>query len=482
MPRYNQGAIVLEQESPFTEFLNGIGQGVSMGVKNRLAKADEKKRLSQQVMFAAMKNELDPSLLGSADAQSFFEKAGIFDDPDIQGLVARARQSLPKEMTEAPPVAGSEYAQSTPLVQGQSPVVGEESSGTVRPGELPPGLAAMPTPQITPTAKAVHEYLQGKADKRRLAYEAEQGKQQQFRSLDNALTLRRFDLGKVQTIPEQIKEKMGLLAQYGYVLGRDATIGISGKNQVSVSLHPQDPEKVRDKEEEKLIRVDTSASKYVTYRISHVSRLQDILSKDQVLSESLAFDESDDPQVRALIMAAAAAVNSTAKTPEKKVGEIVDRVEASIKVINESFETYNSEIESVAKSAGLSPDKLAEKLIKKITFEDVSGGLTPDQYRAKKNPPKADKLISEIRNDYRPSSIQAGLPGSKSSSTESNKIKSAYDGIREVVQAALADRPGLTSEEVKSNIIGMKDSIMAEYGLSERGFSLLMAMANKVMG
>lgn len=482
MPRYSQGAIVLQQDSPWTEFLNGIGQGVSMGVKNRINKADEKDKIAQQVLFASMKNEIDPSLLAGDDAQRFFERVGIFDHPDIQGLIASARQSLPKEMTEAPPTPGAEYVQSTPLSGGGSPVIGEESMGSVRPGEMPPGMAAMPTPQITPTSKAVHEYLINKAEKRKLAYEAEQGRQQQYRSLENAFALRRFDLGQTQSVAEQIKEKIGLLERMGYVPGRDATINISGKNLVSVSLHPYDQSKLdanKDKAETKALRVDDKVSSYTTARTTHVYRLQDLLSKDTVTLESMALDESEDPQVRALYLAAAAAVSSKAPT-NQKVGEIIDRVEASIKVINDSLDTYNNEIGDMARAAGISPEQTSGKLLKKITFEEVSGGLTPDQYRAKKNPPTAGKLISQVRDDYQPSRITSNLPAS-SSGKESDRVQDAYKGIAGVVQAAMGSNQGLTRGSIRGNIMEMKDQIMAEYGLNEKSFSLLMTMADRAM-
>ena len=467
MPRYSQGAIVLEQESPWTQFLGGIGQGVSMGVQRKIKKADEADAMVKELMMSVTLGKAPLQAFGTKEFSDLSRTLGIDRHPDIQGLVARARAELPTEMTEVPPPAGGEIM-AMPSVS------------------MPNIPAAVQTPraQISPNAEQVFDYIKGEDDKKVLAFDDLKRKQAQVITVDNMYTQEGIRAGRIKALPVQLREKRDIVRAAGLNPDTDATYSVDSENRMSITFKPIDPDKLtarQDKRSQKITGFETFAAAYQGKRTAYSLKVQSILSKDTITADDLALGDDDNPEVRKILLGAIAAIGG-AKTTKERVTASIDQAQAAISSINKVIGSANHAIEASGDEADVGPDTTIARFLKPLKFEDVSGGLTVEQYRKKKDPPSGGKLISEIRNDYRPSSIQAGLPGSKSSSTESNKIKSAYDGIREVVQAALADRPGLTSEEVKSNIIGMKDSIMAEYGLSERGFSLLMAMANKVMG
>ena len=62
------------------------------------------------------------------------------------------------------------------------------------------------------------------------------------------------------------------------------------------------------------------------------------------------------------------------------------------------------------------------------------------------------------------------------------KVSDTFKDIKETVTSALQDNPTLDSTQIKQVILQNKDQIMAEYGLNEKLFSLLMAMSDKVLG
>ena len=485
MPRYNQGAIVIQQESPWSQLISGLGQGIARGIERRNEKAASAESMVKELLFSAAANKYPLGLFASKEFEDFASETGIFDHPDIQSLVGRSRETLPRDIIEAPPPEDQGYMQASPRQPGQGAIMGSEATvgtgATAIGPEIPPAIASIPRTQLTPTAKVVWDHLKKVEEDRALKYDDMKRRQQQYYQVENMYISADIQANKIASLPEQIKRSRDTAKKLGF--GDDElSYSLDSQGRLMTNFRPTDPDKLvarEDKANEKQLAFERTSSKYGTSRLINTMRLQDILSRDTVSVADLALTADDDPEIAKILVSAAALLSSKAPAKEK-VTQVVDRVKTSIEAINKAIYRYNHEIEAIGDKANMPPEVTIDRFLKPITFEEVSGGLTPDQYKAKKNPPSAGKLISEARDMYRPSRIDSAIPAS-TSTKESDRVSSAYEGIRDVVQAAMGRNTSLTRASIRDNIMGMKQEIMAEYGLNERAFDMLLAMSDRAM-
>jgi len=463
MPRSRNGAIVIEQESPWSQFLGGFGQGVSRGVQQFEKDAAETKALTSEFLYNVGIGKIAPEALAGADMQAFLEQTGLMKNPQIQAAVDRGKKAMPG-------------ASAPPSIPAQIPTSDQASAG------IGGGAVNIPQPEPeAPPQSKVNEYLQNKADTRTLALNEAERKV----TLANSLVLqqRAEDIrqARKRSLPEQLKLQSDLVKAAG-VDKSNVSYTINTEGEVSVSIRPPDVERLlnrQDKIATAYTRFEEQAATYKEKQTMHAYRLRSMLENDKITPQDLALaaGEADSKWY----MAALAAIGGT-KDTEQKVSVTVDQVNGVLNLINQNIQTYNRAIQAEGDRAQADQDTITSRFIPKLAFEDVSGGLTAEEYKKRKSPEDPGKLISDVRGDYRGSGISSPRPAAGQAQSDTEKVTRVYEGLKQTVMAAMKDNPNVSGPDIKNAVIGNKEQIMAEYGLNEKLFSLLMAMSDKVLG
>lgn len=462
MAQRRGGAIVIEQESPWTQFLGGFGQGVSHGVQQFEKRAAETKALTSEFLYNVGTGKIPPEMLAGADMQAFLEQTGLMKNPQIQAAVERGKAAMPG-------------ASAPPPVPTQLP-----TADTTEPG-LGGGVVNIPQPEPAPLPQGVvNEYLQNKADTRTLALNEAERKV----TLANSLILqqRAEDIrqARKRTLPEQLKLQSDLVKAAG-VDKSNVSYTINTEGEVSVSIRPPDVERLlnrQDKLATAYTRFEEQAATYKEKQTMHAYRLRSMLENDKITPQDLALASGDADSK--WYMAALAAIGGK-KDPKEKVAATVDQVNSVLKLINENIQTYNRAIQAEGDRAQADQETITSRFIPKLEFSDVSGGLTAEEYKKRKNPEEPGQLISDVRGSYRGSGISSPRPAVGRAESDTEKVTKVYNGLKQTVMAAMKDNPNVDGKAIKESVLGNKEQIMAEYGLNERLFSLLMAMADRVI-
>lgn len=476
MPRNQGGAIVIENPGPWSQALAGLGSGLSMVGAALKRNHDEKKQVIMDAVGGTATGKYKPEIWGPKEAEDYFKKAGVWDSPEIQGLVTRAR-------TIMGPGAPEDVATQMPVAPGSPSATAGVGGGAVN---MPQFTPEPPVPTVT----AVQERLQDVVDKHALLFDSLKRRQDQVIARQQIDYVQAMNAGYFPPLPVQMKNARENVKSQGFDPDRDAVYSVTqryGKDVLSYSMKDQEitnyyrSENQKDKTNKSFTSFETTASSLGGQRTMHAMRLGQILKTENITPEDLALDKNDGTSL--WYLAAAKAIGVT-KDPKKKVVESANQVEGLINQINKNITSYNRVIQAAGEEAKAEQYIIDRRRIEPLTFEDAAGGLTKEQYIKTKNGPSEspDKLISEVRDDYKRSSIAPPRPSDASSKDAATKVNDVYKDLKKTIIAAFSDNPSLRGDQVKQVIMGNKETIMAEYGLNERLFSLLMAMSDKVLG
>ena len=465
--RYQGGAIVIEQPNPWAEALQGLGAGAGMIGQALLKKRDKAKDTMQDITVGTATGKYKPEFWATKEAEDFLRSAGVWNKPEIQGLVTRARAGMGYG---APP----DVATQLPVAPGSPPAEAGVGGGVVN--------VPQPAPE-PPDAKVVNEYLYKEDERKKLAVYEFQRKISSAETRLNAEHANDLRMGNIKSFAEQVDLTAKVLKQSGVEFDDIIWRG-NAEAGLSWEINPLALKRLMEAQANKkgtsYTKFETTASTFNEKRMRHVSKLSTFLATDRVDSKALALD-SNDPDTD-YYLSAMAAINGE-PDKNKRVALQVEQVEKIVKQLNENIKQYRRVIQSAGDEAKAEQLDITDRFTKEITFEDVSGGLSPEEYKKKKGlVPEPGKLISDVRSDYRGNSVTAPRFSDVSAKDAATKVSDTFKDIKETVTSALQDNPTLDSTQIKQVILQNKDQIMAEYGLNEKLFSLLMAMSDKVLG
>jgi hypothetical protein len=472
MPRNQGGAIVIEQPNPWYQALEGLGKGAGMVTQALINKHKEAKDVVKELTIGTATGKIPLEQMGSEQMESYLRQAGVWDHPEVQAMVARAKESM--GYAAPPPVAT------------QIPSAGPSADTTGGPA------VNIPQPEpASPTSRQVTDFLQNKADVHALYMDqAKRSQDQIFRRQDIDYQLY-ANGAMIPPLPVQTKTARDFVKNDLH-LDPDKDVDWSvtqryGKQVLSYSMKNKTEAEINrelnstDKRNAKWTDFETVASSLGGKRFLHTTKLGQILKAETITPEDLALEDAD--PTSAWYRMAVRSTNSK-KNPHDRVIEASEQVDKMIGQINELIAGYNRVIQASGEEAGADQDIINSRRIQPLKFEDVTGGLTKQEFIDRKNGPskKPDKLISEVRGDYRGTGITSPRPSEASSKSAGTKVQIAYNELGKTVRDAFRDNPDLSGAQVKSVLLGNKEQIMAEYGLNEKLFSLLMAMSDKVLG
>lgn len=457
MPRYSGGAIVLEDTSPWTQFLEGVSQGATRAIKRGEEQADKAKAQAQAIKEGLMNGSIKPEQLGTQEGQAFLKSLKLDKDQDIKAIVDRGMATLPKELTQGPGTPVSIPSAANPELGGYA--------------------AEIPGQQLTPSAKQVNDLLEAEATKKKLAIDEAQSKIQLFRQMEVQRNAENIRLARRQSLPDQFKQKKADLDALG-IPQSARSYHVDENNYVTVTIDPAKLLTATDKEARAYTQFEDKAASYQEKQTSHVYRLRSMLENDKILPQNLDLGNDEESK---WYLAALQAIGQK-KDPKEKVAATVAQVERIVELINRNIQSYNRAIQAAGDQAKADQQTITSRFIPKVSFEDVSGGLSAEEYKKRKNPPDAKDLISEVRDDYRRTGIMSPRASDTKATRDSDKVKKVYDELKNTVLAAASDNPGLSAAKIRQVLMTNKEQLKAEYGLDERLFSLLSSMADRVLG
>ena len=464
---YRGGAIVIEQPNPWGQALQGLGAGAGMIGQAIFDKKKKEKETMEDVVGGTATHKYSPEFWASKEAEDYLRSAGVWDKPEIQGLVTRAR-------------AGMGFG-APPGVPAQLPVAPSSPSAAAGIGG---GAVNVPQPApAPPDAKQVANYLEQEETEKKLAIYEFQRKISSAETRLNAEYANDLRMGNIKSFAEQVSLTMKVLKQTGFKFDDIIWRG-NAESGLSWEINPIALKKLMEAQDNKkgasYTKFENTVSTFNEKRMSHVSKLSTFLSTDRVDPKSLALD-SNDPETSYYMNAMAAINNEPDKN--KRVALQVEQAEKIVKQLNDNIKQYRRVIQSAGVEAKAEQADITDRFTKDITFEDISGGLSPEEYKKRKGiVPEPGKLISDVRGDYRGNSVTAPRFSDVSAKDAATKVSDTFKDIKATVTSALQDNPALDSMQIKQVILQNKDQIMAEYGLNEKLFSLLMAMSDKVLG
>jgi chaperonin cofactor prefoldin len=430
-------------------------------MERKEARADQAQNMGDQITMNILTGKLPPRILNTQVGQDFLRSHGLDKHPGIQAALteAQANELASGEPTqlEAPPAPGAE------------------------PGGVGGPMINIPKPM--PTLESVQETIRKEEEAKAL----EVTNKEREITLKNQLLIRQWDetmrKNRMMSIDEQVRQFQALKEQLDIPEGQvSVSLDEEGNLRVSASVDPAAMEARAESRSNRKINNEIRYENYISQtgvqKTAHAMRLRSVLERDVAL-EDLAMDEGVSAPVAKALGDAISQINKS--TSKDKVVERAEAVDTLLKSVNSDIDQYNKRNAVAAKGLGLGKDEIESRKVAPLRFEDVSGGISKVDWLKRRQPAKAEKLTSDIRNESRGASIP-GQPSAASAKSDSAKVKEVYDGLKEIVLGAVAKRPDLTSEEIRASIVGNKDALMAEYGLNERLFSLVTAMADRVLG
>lgn len=448
-------ATVIQEESPWTQLLGGVGQGLSEGVKIGMAKKQQEIDLEKEILFGTASGKYNPLIWASKSGQEFLTRAKLHERPAIKELVRSGLSLLPQGDT----------AQATP------------GGGAVN---VPQADLSVLGPGFAPSDREVQDLIEAEDMRKKL----DLAKKESDLIFGRSVALEAIRTARMQGVKDPV-ELMNATRQAMMEAGvnlDDYSITTNSKGQISINFNTDatskkiTPNKAIELGEE----FDRQVSAAFNKRTQNIRSLSGILAGDV----SLASADVDPNDAVAVALKQAAELISNTKGSQQRIMERASRVKTILTTLNDEIAMINRAIENAGKRSGRDLDLIEKSKIRPVTFEDVSGGVKIEDWlkeRTKEQTPSKD-LISDIRSTPLENRSVAGAFGVKSQVTDADKLKRVYEGLKGAVETAIASNPHLTSDVIKSNIVGMKREIMAEYQLNERLWSMLVQMADRVMG
>ena len=319
MPRSRNGAIVIEQESPWSQFLGGFGQGVSRGVQQFEKDAAETKALTSEFLYNVGIGKIAPEALAGADMQAFLEQTGLMKNPQIQAAVDRGKKAMPG-------------ASAPPSIPAQIPTSDQASAG------IGGGAVNIPQPEPeAPPQSKVNEYLYKEDERKKLAVYEFQRKISSAETRLNAEHANDLRMGNIKSFAEQVDLTAKVLKQSGVEFDDIIWRG-NAEAGLSWEINPLALKRLMEAQANKkgtsYTKFETTASTFNEKRMRHVSKLSTFLATDRVDSKALALD-SNDPET-AYYLSAMAAINGE-PDKNKRVALQVEQVEKIVKQLNENI-------------------------------------------------------------------------------------------------------------------------------------------------
>jgi hypothetical protein len=420
--------------------------------------------LEKEILFGTANGKYDPRIWASKAGRDFLVAAKLEKRPGIQELIRSGEALLPRDMPET---SGKTVA--TPggdVVNIPAPDQYYLKRGVSDPAN------AMDT-------KQVQEIIEAEQVAKKLAMAQEESDIIGQRQIAiNAINWARAqNISNPALLIETVKQSL-LDANANL---DDWNITANSKGQISVTYNKSAANKVTaNKAIEMAEGYENGLTQAAERRTSHIYRLGAILGGDV----SMATSDVDPNDAVAMALKQAAEAISSTKGSAKRIMERASRVNSLLKTINDEIASRNSALEAAGKRAGKDAKVIEANKLKPITFEDISGGVSMQDWlkqRAQEDKDPKD-LISDMRSVPLGGGVPPGRPSETKAGTDADRLMRVYKGLKDIVVSATAANPSLTSEVIKSNIIGMKREIMSEYGLNERLWTMLMSMADKVMG
>lgn len=460
------GAIVINQESPWTQLLGGIGEGLAQGTRIGMEMKQKELDLEKEILAGTASGKYDPRIWASKAGRDFLKTAKLEKRPGIQNLIRSGEALLPQDLPSSVP--GKTAA--TP--SGDVVNIPTPDQYLLKRGVSDPANAM--------DTKAVQDLIEAEelGKKMKQAQEESDIIFQRQAAMDGLRWARMQNIGNPAVLIETVRQS---LIDANANLD-DWNITANSKGQISVTYNRAGSggKVTANKAIEMAEGYDNGITQAAERRTSHIYRLGAILGGDVSMATA---DVDPNDQVAMALKAAAEAISSS-KGSQKKIMERASRVNSLLKTINDEITARNSALEAAGKRAGKDAKLIEANKLKPIVFEDISGGVSMQDWlkqRALEDKDPKD-LISEMRSEPLGGGVPPGRPSETRAGTDADRLMRVYKGLKDIVVAATASNPDLTSDMIKSNILGMKREIMSEYGLNERLWSMLMTMSNKVMG
>jgi hypothetical protein len=492
--------VELNQTSGLGNFMGGVGAGISRGTEMGMRKFEQDRQLKQQLLLGMSNGSIDPRILLTDAGQSFLHQTGLLGDPDLELTLNNARKSM---LGPAPP-ANVETEVMRPQMP---PTPAPAAPPTVGPPAPSPALTAlggyaanMPQAegqaridaafQTPPSTKSVQDILEIEKGQKMAAMEDQRRAVDSFyhqRDLQKAEDMR---LQRMRSIPEQAAIEQELMKHIPGLNTEGASFDIDPNGGLIWHFKMPDPTKkagLEDKTSARTDKVYALINHGQATRTQLVGHVQNLLSGDLAAVQS-AVRSGLDPETAANLAKVGQLLSKT-QTKEKAL-ESVSAAQRVIDQVNEQIKSLNASIASAVDSATdvetgeqIFPSGyfFDHAMVHPITFNDVSGGLSPEQYIERKATSSTKKLVSDLREPAAGAPPYAG-PSAAAGTSATEKVTAAFNDLKATAQDAWTKNPGLTAVKLRQAVMDHKDQLMAEYGLNEHLFALVLKMGESVLG
>lgn len=464
MARMNYGAMVLQNESPFSQFLGGMGQGVSYRVQKSLEEEERTKRIGEMLMQSALSGELDPRFLATQEAEAFIKSLGLDKDSGIAALVSQGK------------------AANAPL---EAPVTTEMPSKTK--GMSGP-LVNIPQPQAS--AKQVRESVLGEESGRALASKQAEANIALMKEYTLHVMKEAHDRGQTLS-PEEVGARLRRFQQAAGIQGQ-IKVTLDKTGAPTVTLDEVDPTQAASRTRTNMLNLNDyldPVARLHTSRAQAVKDLGAILRGDLESVNDWAAQAGMAPEAAKLISGAIAALGDTKGKPRLKPA---DAAQLYIAAVNKAFDIQNKANADRAALLKLPGDRVLADRAEALTFEEVAGrprdawddrvgdpDATPDA--AGGDAEKVAKAAAEeARKRAAATPANPPKPDAGKADDKAKQIDGLYKEVTKLVVEARAANPKISSDEIVASMRELKDDIMAEYGLSDREYQLVEDMIKQV--
>jgi hypothetical protein len=448
--------IVIQNESPLSGFLGGFGQALQWKGQQMFEEMDQARKLGQQIITKAATGELDPRFLATEEAQAMIKKYRLDKDPKIRNLIEEGKRQLG-------PMAAPQF----PTQEINIPGIPNPTPGAMGlPGAPTTIQKALAGPPVMPkvTSRDVRNVVAGEDTARTLATK-------------NAEAL--IDVKK-SLLTEQGKK--AIEASY-FLNEKDAANAV---NFIQSAFPHMEWTLTKDNQGWKVVSktpdASQSTSQYNQYRIAsdnllnNRNRASDVRRNGIQAAQAIirgekldakAFEATGVDAKTAQMLANVLTAADSQKDPKLSWANAANLL---IQSVNQSLKTYNDSTKRYAADAVLAghtqyrdPTNVEALIEPDVKFEEV-GGRSYDAWikgAAAEHPPTAEEA-----------SALADKAKESVKKTPAEKINSAYTDIVETFKEA-AKLKALTQEDKIGALDGMKDKIMAQYGLNPGDYDKL---------
>jgi hypothetical protein len=484
----------LNNVSPLTDIAHQVGGGLDQ-LAGAYAKRMIETRQFKNQLFQSIMSGGDPRTLLGPAGQALLHSMHLDNDPDVKKLLDEAQASMALEPNTV--------EMSIPKTPAPAPGVnaaGEQilPSARVAPPELggpapKPNIGGyavnMPQPYVQPSDKLIQDTIETEKVAKQAALEGARKQQDVFWQLWEQKQILNYKNG-LRLTPQQIVDQAKQVGQLVGLTDKDMQVQVDENGKMSVLFKTQDLNKraaLTDKTSARADKVYTLVDHGQAMRTQLVGHIQRLMSGD-LAAVQIASQAGLDPETAANLAKVAALLSKN--TTKEKALDSVNAAQRVIDQVNEQIDSLNTHIASAMDEAvdPVTGESLftndyfyTRGKIKHITFQDVSGGLSSDQYIQRKSPDKTSRLVGNLREPSAGAPPYAG-PSAAVGTSATEKVTHAFNDLKAMAQDSWAKNPNLTAADLRRAVLDHKDELMAEYGLNEQLFALVMKMGDTVLG